>query len=96
VALGAEGGLPYAAAMIPKPASPRKLLTRTARLATLVVVGVAETACNLQLGPPHDAALRGDAGSDAGTDAGSDAGSDASPSTDAAVLTDAGVDGSGP
>jgi hypothetical protein len=73
--------------MPPKPASPRKLLTRTVRLATLVVVGVAETACNLQPYDPVDAAL---------DDAGRDAGPDASTSTDAAGATDTGADGSPP
>lgn len=58
-----------------KASNARKLLKRTAALATLVVVGVAETACNLQVSnyePP-------DAGRDASTPPPTDAGPDAAP-----------------
>ncbi|MFO0683634.1 MAG: hypothetical protein U0234_16365 [Sandaracinus sp.] len=62
-----------------KASNARKLLKRTAALATLVVVGVAETACNLQVSnyEPRDAGRDGGASPDAGTDAGT--GADAAP-----------------
>ena len=54
-----------------KPTRPRSLLKRTLGLATLVCVGVAETACNLQVAPRTDTGPRTvDSGApDAGTDA---------------------------
>jgi hypothetical protein len=73
-----------------KPTNPRKLLGSTARLATLVAVGVAETACNLQVVPhePRDAGR--DSAADANTsDASADTGTDEDASTED-------VDGGGP
>lgn len=62
-----------------EPQRPRKLLTSSVRVATLVVLGVAETACNIQVSR-FDVP---DAGDDAGTDAGGDAATSADAATDA-------------
>jgi hypothetical protein len=60
-----------------KPQRPRKLLTSSVRVATLVVLGVAETACNIQVSQFERP--------DAAGDAGRDAGPDAAPNADAAI-----------
>lgn len=83
-----------------KPSRVRKLLSSSAKVATLVVLGAAETACNLQIQPiDRDASPRAelDAGVDAGAmDAGEmDAGEvDAGPEADAGD-GDAGVTSDG-
>ncbi len=59
------------------PAKARKLLKRTAALATLVVVGVAETACNLQVSNVEPR----DGGTDANGATPRDAASDTNEST---------------
>ncbi len=64
-----------------KPGSIKKLLTSSAKVATLVCVGVAETACNLIVAPAEDT---GPVDSSVGTDApSSDAPSSDTPSSDA-------------
>ncbi len=70
-----------------KPRNARRLLTSSVRVATLVCLGVAETACNLQISARVDSGPRPDAGA---TDAGADASiDDAAVTADGAIPADA-------